>query len=162
MLTSLGRCLSCGFDTFFATGHTQAADTGLSFGVGLILGFAVGNLCPRFSPKRVSLPQTALRLHPRRRAICAALIPVAQSCSSSATSFVSQPMSDTITSTAKYRLVPFRLAYSGGCRHGPFSSCLGVMRTSHQSLDKNSPVTRQIQRAGSTKSQAILSGLHHH
>src|SRR5258705_8246842 len=33
---------------------------------------------PRFRTKRVSLPQTALRLHPRRRAICAALCPTAQ------------------------------------------------------------------------------------
>src|SRR3954447_5385528 len=53
----------------------QAADDGLSFGAGLILGRAVGGLWPRFRLKRVSMPQTALRLHARRRAICAALCP---------------------------------------------------------------------------------------
>jgi hypothetical protein len=32
-------------DTFFATGRAQAANTaGLRFGIGLILGFAVGGL----------------------------------------------------------------------------------------------------------------------
>ena len=37
-------------DTCFATGRTQAADVGLSFGDGLILGLAVGGLWPRFRP----------------------------------------------------------------------------------------------------------------
>jgi transposase InsO family protein len=32
----------------------------------------------------------------------------------------------------------------------------------HRSLDKDTPVTRQIQRIGSIKSHAILGGLHHH
>jgi transposase InsO family protein len=32
----------------------------------------------------------------------------------------------------------------------------------HRSLDKNAPVTRQIQRIGSIKSHAILGGIHHH
>ena len=32
----------------------------------------------------------------------------------------------------------------------------------HRSLDKDAPVTRQIQRIGSIKSQTILGGLHHH
>ena len=32
----------------------------------------------------------------------------------------------------------------------------------HRSLDKDAPVTRQIQRIGSIKSYAILGGLHHH
>ena len=32
----------------------------------------------------------------------------------------------------------------------------------HRSLDKDAPVTRQIQRIGSIKSHAILGGLHHH
>jgi len=32
----------------------------------------------------------------------------------------------------------------------------------HRSLDKDAPVTRQIQRIGSTKSHAILGGHHHH
>src|SRR5216683_448022 len=32
----------------------------------------------------------------------------------------------------------------------------------HRSLDKDAPVSRQIQRIGSIKSQAILGGLHHH
>src|SRR5260370_38678303 len=31
-----------------------------------------------------------------------------------------------------------------------------------RSLDKDTPVTRQIQRIGSIKSHAILGGLHHH
>jgi transposase InsO family protein len=32
----------------------------------------------------------------------------------------------------------------------------------HRSLDKDAPVTRQIQRIGSIKAHAILGGLHHH
>ena len=32
----------------------------------------------------------------------------------------------------------------------------------HRSLDKDAPVTREIQRIGSIKSHAILGGLHHH
>jgi transposase InsO family protein len=32
----------------------------------------------------------------------------------------------------------------------------------HRSLDKDAPVTRQIERIGSIKSHAILGGLHHH
>src|SRR4030081_1430570 len=32
----------------------------------------------------------------------------------------------------------------------------------HLSLNKDAPVTRQIQRIGSIKSHAILGGLHHH
>src|SRR6266478_4051459 len=32
----------------------------------------------------------------------------------------------------------------------------------HRSLDKDAPVTRQIQRIGSIKSHAIIGGLHHH
>jgi hypothetical protein len=32
----------------------------------------------------------------------------------------------------------------------------------YRSLDKDAPVTRQIQRIGSIKSHAILGGLHHH
>jgi hypothetical protein len=32
----------------------------------------------------------------------------------------------------------------------------------HRSLNKDAPVTRQIQRIGSIKSHAILGGLHHH
>jgi len=32
----------------------------------------------------------------------------------------------------------------------------------HGSLNKDAPVTRQIQRVGSIKSYAILGGLHHH
>jgi transposase InsO family protein len=32
----------------------------------------------------------------------------------------------------------------------------------HRSLDKDAPITRQIQRIGSIKSHAILGGLHHH
>jgi len=32
----------------------------------------------------------------------------------------------------------------------------------HRSLDKDAPISRQIQRIGSIKSHAILGGLHHH
>ena len=32
----------------------------------------------------------------------------------------------------------------------------------HRSLNKDAPVSRQIQRTGSIKSHAILGGLHHH
>jgi hypothetical protein len=32
----------------------------------------------------------------------------------------------------------------------------------HRSLDKDAPVTRQIQQIGSIKSHAILGGLHQH
>jgi transposase InsO family protein len=32
----------------------------------------------------------------------------------------------------------------------------------HRSLNKDAPVTREIQRIGSIKSHAILGGLHHH
>jgi uncharacterized CHY-type Zn-finger protein len=32
----------------------------------------------------------------------------------------------------------------------------------HRSLDKDAPVTGQIQRIGSIKSRGILGGLHHH
>jgi len=32
----------------------------------------------------------------------------------------------------------------------------------HRSLDKDAPVSRQIQRIGSIKSHAILGGFHHH
>src|SRR6202051_2357738 len=32
----------------------------------------------------------------------------------------------------------------------------------HRSLNKDAPITRQIQRIGSIKSHAILGGLHHH
>jgi hypothetical protein len=32
----------------------------------------------------------------------------------------------------------------------------------HRSLNKDAPVSRQIQRTGSIKSNAILGGLHHH
>jgi hypothetical protein len=44
LLSSLGCCFWCGFDTFFATGWPQATNAGLSLGVGLIFGFAVGSL----------------------------------------------------------------------------------------------------------------------
>ena len=82
---------------FFSTGRAQAANNaGSRLGTGLILGFDVGGLRPRFRSRRVSLPQTALRLHPRRRAICAALCPIDQSSLSSATSFASQLMEGTI------------------------------------------------------------------
>jgi hypothetical protein len=37
-----------------------------------------------------------------------------------------------------------------------------LRQITHRSLDKDAPVTRQIQRIGSIKSHAILGGLHHH
>ena len=36
-----------------------------------------------------------------------------------------------------------------------------LIRT-HQSLDKDAPVSRPVQRAGSIKSHAVLGSLHHH
>ena len=51
------------------------------------------------------MAQTALRLYPRRRAICAALRPTAQSFLSSATSSASQLMGDIYTPTPDCRLV---------------------------------------------------------
>src|ERR1700722_6144132 len=78
-------------DTTLSTGRAQAANNaGFRFGTDTILGFEAGGWCPRFTPKRSNLAQTALRLQPRRRAICAALSPMAQSFLSSATSSASQ------------------------------------------------------------------------
>jgi DNA-binding transcriptional LysR family regulator len=54
--------------------------------------FAASPAEPGDLPYWVSLPQTALRLHPRRRAIRAALRPTAQGFLRSATSFASQLM----------------------------------------------------------------------
>jgi hypothetical protein len=94
---SFGCCTTVFRDTIFSTGREQAANSaGLRFGTGLILGFAVGGLWPRFRSKRVSLAQTALRLYPRRRAIFAALRPAAQSPLSSARSSASQPIAHAI------------------------------------------------------------------
>jgi len=42
-----------------------------------------------------------------------------------------------------------------------YSDYYNDIRT-HWSLDKDAPVSRQIQRAGSIKSYPILGGLHHH
>jgi transposase InsO family protein len=42
-----------------------------------------------------------------------------------------------------------------------YSDYYNDIRT-HWSLDKDAPVSRQIQRAGSIKSHPILGGLHHH
>ena len=93
-------------DTTFATGRLHAInDAVLCFRTGTILGFAVGSLRPRLMPKRFSLPQTALRLCPRRLAICAALCPEAQSFLSNAKSSAPQFMKDTYTSNAACRLV---------------------------------------------------------
>jgi len=44
---------------------------------------------------------------------------------------------------------------------GLISSYYNDIRT-HRSLDKDAPVSRQIQRIGSIKSRAILGGLHNH
>jgi hypothetical protein len=45
LLSSLGGLITFFRDTIFATGRAQAADnTALRFGIGLILGFAVGGL----------------------------------------------------------------------------------------------------------------------
>ena len=60
------------------------------------LGFCCRRLMATLQVQTVSLAQTALRLYPRRRAICAALRPAAQSFLSSATSSASQPMGDAI------------------------------------------------------------------
>jgi hypothetical protein len=96
-VNSLGWRITAFRDTILAAGREQAANNaGVRFGADLIVGFAVGGLCPRFRSKRISLAQTALRLYPRRRAICAALRPAAQSFLSSATSSASQPIGDTI------------------------------------------------------------------
>ena len=93
-------------DTTFATGRVQAAnDVALRFGTSIILGFAVGGLRPRLRPKRVNLAQTALRLWPRRPAICAALCPEVQSFLSSAKSSAAQFMGDAYTLTAAQGLV---------------------------------------------------------
>src|SRR5260370_32116709 len=54
---------------------------------------------------RSNLAQTALRLYPRRCAICAALCPAVQSFFSVARSSASQLMADTYTPLADYRLV---------------------------------------------------------
>ena len=54
---------------------------------------------------RSNLAETALRLYPRRCAICAALCPAAQSFFSSAISFTSQLMANTYTPVTDYRLV---------------------------------------------------------
>jgi hypothetical protein len=107
LVNSFG-CRAIGFreDTTFAAGRVQAAnDIALRFGTGIILGFAVGGLRPRFRPKRVSLAQTALRLWPRRPAICAALCPEAQSSLSSAKSSAAQFMGGTYTLIAARGLV---------------------------------------------------------
>jgi hypothetical protein len=73
-------------DTTLLTGRAQAAKSaGFRLGTDTILGFAVGGLCPRFKPMRSNLAHTALRLCPRRLAICPALWPLAQSFFRSAT-----------------------------------------------------------------------------
>ena len=43
----------------------------------------------------------------------------------------------------------------------PNAGYYNLIRT-HQSLDKDAPVSRPVQRIGSINSHAILSGLHHH
>jgi hypothetical protein len=102
LVSSLG-CVNTGFrkDITFSTGRLQTASDGLA----MILGLAVGGLCPRFKPMRSNLAHTALRLWPTRVAIWAALRPLAQSFLSSAMSFVSQLMGDTYTPNADDRLV---------------------------------------------------------
>src|ERR1700722_12769542 len=82
-------------DTTFATGRAQAA-TNARFGTGLILGFAVGGLCPRFRPMRSNLAHTALRLCPSRSAICPALWPLVQSAVSNTTSEAFHSMGDVL------------------------------------------------------------------
>jgi hypothetical protein len=75
----LVNSLGCGatglrLDTTLSAGRAQAAKSdGFRFGTDTILGFAVGGLCPRFRPMRSNLAHTALRLWPRRLAICPAL-----------------------------------------------------------------------------------------
>ncbi len=113
-------CLTTGLrvDTTLCTGRAQAAKSAcFRFGTDTILGFAVGGLCPRFKPMRSNLAHTALRLCPRRLAICAALRPTAQSFFSSATSSASQLMGDVYIPTANDRLVDSRagLFVRGAC-----------------------------------------------
>ena len=112
-MNSLGCSITVFRDTIFATGREQAANNaGLRFGTGLILGFAVGGLWPRFRSKRVSLAQTALRLYPRRRAICAALRPAAQNFFEQCYVFRIPTHGRCYTPTANYRLVDTRIARS--------------------------------------------------
>jgi transposase InsO family protein len=42
-----------------------------------------------------------------------------------------------------------------------YAGYYNLIRT-HQSLDKDAPVSRPVQRTGSIKSHAILGNLHHH
>jgi hypothetical protein len=93
LVSSLGCPTDIFRDTIFAAGRAQVAkSTGRRFVTDMILGFAVGGLCPRFKPMRSNLAHTALRLWPSRVTICAALLPLAQSFFSSATSSASQLM----------------------------------------------------------------------
>jgi len=74
----------------------------------------------------------ALPLHPRRHAICAALCPEAQSFLSSATSFASKRMADTITPTANFRPVYVGLSrgswlFPSGPRQIFFGENLGTL-----------------------------------
>ena len=86
LVNSSGRGATGLRDTTLSTGRAQAAKSdGFRFGTDTILGFAVGGLRPRFRPMRSNLAHTALRLCPRRLAICPALWPSAQSFLRSAT-----------------------------------------------------------------------------
>src|SRR6202043_1317975 len=88
-------------------GRAQAAKSaGFRLGTDTILGFAVGGLCPRFKPMRSNLAHTALRLCPRRLAICPALWPLAQSFLRSATLAASHM---TYCLTPKVRLLTISL-----------------------------------------------------
>src|ERR1700744_4665941 len=87
LVNSFG-CLATGLraDTTLLNGRAQAAKSaGLRLGTDTILGLAVGGLCLRFKPARSNLAHTALRLRPRRLAICPALWPLTHSFLRSAT-----------------------------------------------------------------------------
>jgi hypothetical protein len=112
-VNSLGCSITVLRDTIFAIGREHAANNaGLRFGTGHILGFAVSGLWRRFRSKRVSLAQTALRLYPRRRAICAALCPAAQSFFEQCYVFRIPTHRRYYTPIANYRLVDTRIAKS--------------------------------------------------
>ena len=104
-------------DTTLLTGRAQTAKSaGFRLGIDTILGFAVGGLCPRFKPMRSNLAHTALRLCPRRLAICPALWPQAQSFLRSATlggiphdvlSYTQSASADNIATRKVPRLAPY-------------------------------------------------------
>src|ERR1019366_3468743 len=76
------------------------------------LGFCCWRLMGTLQVQTVSLAQTALRLHPRRRAICAALRPAAPEFFEQCYVFRIPTHGRCYTPTANYRLVDTRVARS--------------------------------------------------